>query len=69
MFPMNNLDKTNKLFNKNLVQFYYIFKFQCIYIILVSCISDLIYEFKRNNYNMLIFGRLFVLHMSSESRH
>ena len=65
---MNNLEKTNSLFNKNLLQFYYIFKFQYIYIILIPYISKLMYEFKPNNYNLLVFGRLFVLHMSSMSR-
>ena len=48
MFSMNKLEKTNLLFNKNISQFYYLFKFQCIYIILISYISELIYEFKPN---------------------
>ena len=46
MFSINNLEKTNLLFNKNLSRFYYIFKFQRIYIILII----VIYEFKPNNY-------------------
>ena len=65
MFSMNNLEKTNLLSNKNPLQFYYIFKFQYFYIILISYIRKYIYEFKPNNYNLLICGRLFVLHMSS----
>ena len=54
MFSMNNLEKTNLLFNKNLLQFYYIFKFQWIYIILIPYIIKLICEFKPINFNFLI---------------
>ena len=60
MFSMNNLEKTNLLFNKKLLQFYYIFKFKCIYIIQILYISILIDEFKPKNFSLLIFGRLFI---------
>ena len=56
MFLINILEKTNFLFNKNQLQFYHIFKFQCIYIILIPYISKHIYEFKLNNYRCIGFG-------------
>ena len=53
---MYNLEKTNLLYNKNPLQFNYLFMFQCIYMIQIPFISKLINEFKPNNYNLLIFG-------------
>ena len=46
MFSINNLEKTNLLLDINLLQFYYILKFQRFYVILISYISKLIYDLK-----------------------